>query len=75
MIEATSRQRRNLLLTSVVLMFSRHAGVTFGDNLKLLDANCTFLPKLECFLTGLELQILLSGVLANVFVVTIFVFF
>lgn len=37
--EATSRQRRNLLLTSVALMLTSHAGVTFGDNLKLLGAS------------------------------------
>ncbi|WP_375185600.1 hypothetical protein [Pseudoalteromonas sp.] len=42
--EATSRQRRNLLLTSIALMLTSHAGVTFGGNLKLLG---TFVSSSE----------------------------
>ena len=34
--EVTSRQRRNLLLTSVALMLTSHAGVTFGDNFRCI---------------------------------------
>jgi len=39
MSEATNRQRRNLLLTTVTLILICHAGMVFGEELKLLGTS------------------------------------
>ena len=41
MSEATTRQRRNLMLTTIALILIFHAGVVFGKELKLLGASVT----------------------------------